>query len=45
MTFGFNLYAISLLAILVAYFRMELGKLSRWKPPKGGKVYCCQYWI
>jgi len=31
MIFGFSLYIISLLVILVTYFRTELGKLIRWK--------------
>jgi len=31
MFFDFSLYTISLLAILVVYFRMELRKLSEWK--------------
>jgi len=31
MIFGFSLYTMPLLAILVTYFRTELGELNGWK--------------
>ena len=43
MIFGFSLYAMSLLVILVAYFGIELGDLVDGKLSEGGEVYCCQY--
>jgi len=38
MTFGFSLCAISLLAVLVTYFRARLGNLVGKKPLKSSKV-------
>jgi len=40
MIFGFSLYAVPLLATLVAYFRSRLEKLSGLKLSKSGKVCC-----
>ena len=31
MTFGFSLYVVSLLAILVTYFGIGLRELNKWK--------------
>jgi len=44
MTFGFSLYAASLLATLVIYFEMGFGNLVGRKPLENGKVYYCQHW-
>jgi len=41
MIFSFNLYAISLLATLVAYFRTELRDLVNGEPSESNKV--CYY--
>jgi len=38
MIFGFSLYAVPLLAVLVVYFRSRLEKLSGLKPSKSSKV-------
>jgi len=42
--FGFSLYAVSLLAILVIYFRMRLRDLTDGKLLESGEVYCHQHW-
>ena len=44
MTFGFILYAVSLLATLVIYFGMELGDLTDRKSLEGNKMCYYQYW-
>jgi len=44
MNFGFSLYAVSLLAILVIYLRMRLGDLADEESLENNKMCCYQYW-
>jgi len=41
--FGFSLYAVSLLVVLVIYFRTGLGDLAGGKPLEGVKMYYHQH--
>ena len=42
MIFGFSLYTVSLLVILVTYFGIETEDLVGGKPLEDNKVYYCQ---
>jgi len=41
---SFNLYTMPLLITLVTYFRSGLGKFSRLRLLRSGKIYHYQYW-
>ena len=42
-SFSFNLYAVSLLAILVIYFKIRLRDLANGKLLESSEVYCYQH--